>query len=100
MSHEIDKKMFIQLEKMARTLGLVSGNGGFKVLATGTHSDLKFRALVPLENTVFSSFQVEGVEELTARAMGSVTFPASVYLSGGGDITKVVIDSGSVIAYY
>jgi hypothetical protein len=100
MSHEIDKKMFIQLEKIARTMGLVSGNGGFKVLGTGTVSDVKFRAVVPLENTVFDAFSVEGVDEFTARGMSGITFPAMMYLPGGGDITKIGIASGSVIAYY
>ena len=99
MSFQVTKKSYGLTEKIARTLGLISGNGGFVILAAGTYTNVKYRAVVPLENTTISVFKVEGVEQVTARNMSGVVFRSFVYLPGGGDITDITIATGSVIAY-
>lgn len=98
MSFTVTKKSYGLFEKISRTLGLMSGNGGFVTLPAGTYTNTKYRALVTLENSTFTSFKVEGVEQLSARGMSGYTYPSFVYLPGGGDITDLTF-TGSVIAY-
>jgi hypothetical protein len=88
-----------KLRQIAASTGLMAGAGGFVRHATGTVNDVQYTALVPQEDTVFTSFKVNGVERLTANGMGSVVFKQFTYLPGGGIITGFAISSGSVIAY-
>ena len=88
-----------KLRQIAASTGLMSGSGGFKRFSTGTVNDVQFTALVPQEDTVFTSFKVNGVEQLTARGMSGITFVQGAYLPGGGFITGFAISSGSVIGY-
>ena len=88
-----------KLRQIAASTGLMAGSGGFVRYGTGTVSDVQFTAVVPQEDTVFTSFKVNGMETLSARGMSTVTFVQGAYLSGGGIITGFAISSGSVIAY-
>lgn len=88
-----------KLRQIAASTGLMSGSGGFKYFSTGTVNDVQFTAIIPQEDTVFTSFKVNGVEQLTARGMSAITFKQGAYLPGGGIITGFAISSGSVIAY-
>lgn len=88
-----------KLRQIAASTGLMAGAGGFVRYATGSVTDSVFTALIPQEDTVFTSFKVNGVEQLTARGMSGVTFKQGAYLSGGGIITGFAISQGSVIAY-
>jgi hypothetical protein len=88
-----------KLRQIAANTGLSVGAGGFKYFSTGTVSDVQFTALVVQEDTVFTSFKVGGVEELTTRGMSGITFKQGAYLPGGNFITGFAISSGSVIGY-
>ena len=77
----------------------MAGAGGFVRYGTGTVSDVQFTAVVPQEDTVFTSFKINGMETLSARGMSAVTFKQGAYLPGGGIITGFAISSGSIIAY-
>jgi len=88
-----------KLRQIAASTGLMAGSGGFVRYGTGTVSDVQFTAVVPQEDTVFTSFKVNGMETLSARGMSTVTFVQGAYLSGGGIITGFAISSGSIIAY-
>jgi len=88
-----------KLRQIAAHTGLTAGSGGFVRYGTGTINDVQFSALVPQEDTVFTSFRVNGVERLTVNGMSGVTFKQFAYLPGGGIITGFAISSGSVIAY-
>jgi hypothetical protein len=88
-----------KLRQIAASTGLLAGSGGFVRYATGTVNDVQFTALIPQEDTVFTSFRVNGVERLTANGMSGVTFKQGAYLPGGGIITGFEISSGSVIGY-
>ena len=102
MAWDVSQKMDEQSKKLrqiAASTGLTAGAGGFVRYGTGTVSDVQLSALVPQEDTVFTSFKVNGVERLTANGMSGITFKQFAYLPGGGIITGFAISSGSVIAY-
>ena len=88
-----------KLRQIAASTGLMAGSGGFVRYGTGTVNDVQFTAVVPQEDTVFTSFKVNGMETLSARGMSTITFKQGAYLPGGGLITGFAISSGSVIAY-
>jgi len=88
-----------KLRQIAANTGLTAGAGGFVRHTTGTVNDVQYSALIPQEDTVFTSFKVNGVERLTVNGMSGVTFKQFAYLPGGGIITGFAISSGSVIAY-
>ena len=88
-----------KLRQIAASTGLMAGSGGFVRYGTGTVSDVQFTAVVPQEDTVFTSFKVNGMETLSARGMSTITFKQGAYLPGGGIITGFAISSGSIIAY-
>jgi hypothetical protein len=102
MAWDISQKMDEQSKKLrqiAASTGLSAGAGGFVRYGTGTVNDTQISAFVVQEDTVFTSFKVNGVERLTANGMSGVTFKQGAYLPGGGIITGFAISSGSVIAY-
>ena len=102
MAYDISQKLDEQSKKLrqiAASTGLSVGSGGFKVHATGAVTGVQYTAIIPQEDTVFTSFKVNGVEQLTDRGMSGVTFTQGAFLSGGGIITDFTISSGSVIAY-
>jgi hypothetical protein len=102
MAWDISQKLDEQSKKLrqiAASTGLTAGAGGFKYHGTGNFTDVQYSALVPQENTEFTSFKVNGVERLTANGMGSVVFKQFAYLPGGGIITGFAISQGSVIGY-
>ena len=88
-----------KLRQIAASTGLMAGSGGFVRYGTGTVNDVQFTAVVPQEDTVFTSFKVNGLEVLTVRGMSTITFKQGAYLPAGGIITGFAISSGSVIAY-
>lgn len=98
-AHQLLNEQSKKLRQIAASTGLAAGSGGFKYYATGSVTNVQYLALVPQEATVFTSFKVNGVEQLTARGMSGVTFNQGAYLPGGGFITAFAISSGSVIAY-
>jgi hypothetical protein len=88
-----------KLRQIAASTGLMSGSGGFKYHATGSVNDVQYTAVIPQEDTIFTSFKVNGVERLITNGMSGITFKQGAYLSGGGIITGFAISQGSVIAY-
>ena len=88
-----------KLRQIAASTGLMAGSGGFVRYGTGTVNDVQFTAVVPQEDTVFTSFKVNGLEVLTVRGMSTITFKQGAYLPAGGIITGFAISSGSIIAY-
>jgi hypothetical protein len=98
-NNDLLKEQSKRLRQIASSTGLMAGAGGFVRYGTGTVADVQFSALIPQEDTVFTSFKVNGAETLSLRGMSTVTFVQGAYLSGGGVITGFAISSGSVIAY-
>lgn len=86
---------------MSNSTSIIAGGDGFKYHVASTVTDVGYSALVVQENTVFTSFSVDGVNVLSTRGMSSVTFQQGAYLpaGGAGKITGFVISSGSVIGY-
>lgn len=98
-AHQLLGEQSKKLRQIASSTGLAAGAGGFKYYTTGTTSNVQHLALVVHEDTLFTSFRVNNVEQLTVRGMSGVTFLAGTYLPGGSIITGFAISSGSVIAY-
>lgn len=88
-----------RLRRIQDSTSLAVGTSGFMHYGAGVVTGVKHEALVVQEDTVFSTFFVNGVDVLTARGMSGVTFAQGAYLPGGQDITGWTITSGSVIAY-
>jgi hypothetical protein len=97
-NNDLLKEQSKRLRQIASSTGLMAGAGGFVRYGTGTVADVQFSALIPQEDTVFTSFRVNGVERLTANGMSGVTFVQGAFIPGGL-ITGFAISSGSVIAY-
>jgi hypothetical protein len=88
------------------SIDIVAGYDGFVRHGAATVTGVSYDALVPQEDTVFTSFTVTtengtATNVLTARGMSGVTFKQGVYLPAGkgSKITGFVTSSGSVIAY-
>ena len=86
---------------MSNSTSIIAGGDGFKYHATGTVTGVGYSALVVQEDTVFTSFSVDGTNVLSARGLSSVTLQQGAYLPAGGSskITGFIISSGSVIGY-
>ena len=86
---------------MSNSTSILAGGDGFKYHGTGTVTSVGYAALVVQEDTVFTSFSVDGTNVLSARGLSAVTFQQGAYLPSGGasKITGFVISSGSVIGY-
>ena len=86
---------------MSSSTSIISGGNGFHRHASGTVTGVAYDAVVPQEDTVFTSFSVDGVNVLSARGMSGVTFKQGAYLPAGlgSQITGFVTSSGSVIGY-
>lgn len=88
------------------SIDIVAGYDGFKFHAAATVTSVSYDAVVPQEDTVFTSFTVTeangtATNVLSARGMSGVTFQQGAFLPAGkgNKITGFVISSGSVIAY-
>lgn len=79
----------------------MAGGDGFKYHGTGTVTSVGYSAIVVQEDTVFTSFSVDGVNVLSARGLSGATLRQMAYLPAGGSskITGFVITSGFVIGY-
>jgi len=102
MAYDLSQKLDEQSKKLrqiAASTGLSVGSGGFKYHGAAAATGVKYTALVPQEDTVFTVFKVDGVNVLADRGMTGITFKQGALLSGGGFITDFTISSGSVIAY-
>ena len=85
----------------ATELPSITAPGGFKNLTgTGVHSTSGY-AVVVQEDTVFSSFTVDGVNEVTNYGLNTVTVKAGAYFPcpKGSVITGIRLTSGSCIIY-
>jgi len=86
---------------------IIAGSQGFKRHGAATVTGVSYDAIVPQEDTIFTSFSVQGDNEssgtnvLSARGMSSITFQQGAYLPAGKGfkIVGFVILSGSVIGY-
>jgi hypothetical protein len=88
-----------RLRRIQDSTSLAVGTSGFKRYGASTVTGVRHEALVVQEDTVFTAFFVDGVNVLSARGMGGVTFKQGAFLPGGQDITGWTISVGSVIAY-
>ena len=86
---------------MSSSTDIIAGGNAFVRYGTGTQTLKNHSALVCQEDTVFTSFSVDGTNVLTTRGMSAVTFKQGAYLPAGNSstITGFVISSGSVIGY-
>ena len=86
---------------MSNSTSIIAGGDGFKYHSASTVTGVGYSALVVQENTVFTSFSIDGVNVLSSRGMTSITFVQGAYLPAGGSskITGFVISAGSVIGY-
>jgi hypothetical protein len=88
-----------RLRRIQDSTSLAVGTSGFKRYGSGTVTGVRHEALVVQADTIFTAFFVNGVDVLSDRGMGGVTFKQGAFLPGGQDITGWTIVSGSVIAY-
>jgi len=86
---------------MSTSTDIIAGGGSFTRHGSGTVTGVSYNAVIPQEDTVFTSFSINGVNVLSARGMSGVTFKQGAYLPAGNSatITGFVISSGSVIGY-
>jgi hypothetical protein len=86
---------------MSNSTSIMAGGDGFKYHGTGTVTSVGYAALVVQEDTVFTSFSVDGTNVLSARGLSGITLQQGAYLPSGGasKITGFIISSGSVIGY-
>jgi hypothetical protein len=88
-----------RLRRIQDSTSLAVGTSGFKRYGSGVVTGVRHEALVVQADTIFTAFFVNGVDVLSDRGMGGVTFKQGAFLPGGQDITGWTIVSGSVIAY-
>ena len=86
---------------MSTSTDIIAGGGSFTRHGSGTATGISYNAVIPQEDTIFTSFSINGVNVLSARGMSGVTFKQGAYLPAGNGvkITGFVISSGSVIGY-
>lgn len=86
---------------MSTSTDIIAGGGSFTRHGSGTATGVSYNAVIPQEDTIFTSFSINGVNVLSARGMSGVTFKQGAYLPAGNGvkITGFVISSGSVIGY-
>jgi hypothetical protein len=78
------------------------GSRGSKVLTgTGAHTSLTGYAIIVQEDTVITTFEVDGVDSLAAFGLSGSTLKAGAYIvvPSGDAITAITMSSGSVIIY-
>ena len=78
------------------------GTRGCKVLTgTGAHTSLTGYAIIVQEDTVITTFEVDGVDNLAAFGLSGATLKAGAYIvvPSGDAITAITMSSGSVIIY-
>jgi hypothetical protein len=78
------------------------GTRGCKVLTgTGALTGLKGYSIVVQEDTVITTFEVDGVDNLAAFGLSGTTLKAGAYIvvPSGDAITAITMSSGSVIIY-
>jgi len=78
------------------------GTRGCKVLTgTGAHTSLKGYSIIVQEDTVITTFEVDGVDSLAAFGLSGATLKAGAYIvvPSGDAITAITMSSGSVIIY-
>lgn len=78
------------------------GTRGCKVLTgTGAHTSLKGYAIIVQEDTVITTFEVDGADALAAFGLSGTNLKAGAYIvvPSGDAITAITMSSGSVIIY-
>lgn len=78
------------------------GTRGCKVLTgTGAHTSLKGYSIIVQEDTVITTFEIDGVDNLAAFGLSGTTLKAGAYIvvPSGDAITAITMSSGSVIIY-
>ena len=78
------------------------GSRGSKVLTgTGAHTSLTGYAIIVQEDTVITTFEVDGADALAAYGLSGATLKAGAYIvvPTGDNITAITMSSGSVIIY-
>jgi len=78
------------------------GTRGCKVLTgTGAHTSLTGYAIIVQEDTVITTFEVDGVDNLAAFGLSGATLKAGAYIvvPSGEAITAITMSSGSVVIY-
>jgi len=78
------------------------GTRGCKLLTgTGAHTSLTGYAIIAQEDTVFTTFEVDGVDALATFGLTGATVKAGAYIvvPSGDAITAITMSSGSVVIY-
>ena len=78
------------------------GTRGCKLLTgTGAHTSLTGYAIIFQEDTVITTFEVDGVDALADFGLTGATVKAGAYIvvPSGDAITAITMSSGSVIIY-
>ena len=86
---------------MATAAEKIAGSGGCKLLTAGTYSNVSFESLVINSDAVISAIEIKNVDALTAFGFSGQTLKSGCYVSTVPDqkITKITIDSGTIMAY-
>jgi hypothetical protein len=78
------------------------GSRGSKVLTgTGAHTSLTGYSIIVQEDTVITTFEVDGSDALAAYGLSGTALKAGAYIvvPTGDNITAITMSSGSVIIY-
>ena len=78
------------------------GSRGCKVLTgTGAHTSLRGYAIIVQEDTVITTFEVDGANALAAYGLSGTALKAGAYIivPTADNITAITMSSGSVIIY-
>jgi|TARA_R100000084_G_C4631551_1_gene138646 hypothetical protein len=78
------------------------GSRGCKVLTgTGAHTSLKGYSIIVQEDTVITTFEVDGANALEAYGLSGTALKAGAYIVAPSNeiITAITMSSGSVIIY-
>ena len=81
----------------------LTGSRGSKVLTStaGAHASLTGYSIIVQEDTVITTFEVDGSNALAAYGLSGTTLRAGAYIvvPTGDNITAITMSSGSVIIY-
>jgi len=78
------------------------GTRGCKVLTgTGAHTSLTGYSIIVQEDTVITTFEIDGSDALAAYGLSGTALKAGAYIvvPTGDNITAITMSSGSVIIY-
>lgn len=86
---------------MTESQKLIGTRGCTVLTGAGAHTSLTGYAIIVQEDTVITTFEVDGVDNLATFGLSGATLKAGAYIvvPSGDAITAITMSSGSVIIY-